>query len=173
MEILNHQLFLLINASMPPSPTLSVVSHFIATWLIDLILFALGLALFLGSPNSRKAIITAFGCGLLGYLLCSIIGHTFPHPRPFMLPIGNTFLYHAANASFPSGHATLVFSLGCSLYMSRYRTAGLLILLCGTGIGWARVFLGVHFPFDILGAFPVSLLAAWITHTLGRVFKSK
>ncbi|MDA1382037.1 phosphatase PAP2 family protein [Plesiomonas shigelloides subsp. oncorhynchi] len=41
-----------------------------------------------------------------------------------------------------------------------------LILLLGVAISWARVFLGVHFPFDILGAIPVSLLAAYLTWRL-------
>ncbi len=173
MEMLNHQLFLLINASNTQSFGLFIFAQFMATWMIYLILSALCLALLFGPPQVKAAIITALGCGLLGYLFCTIIGQIFPHPRPFMLPIGKTFLYHKANASFPSGHATLVFSLGFSLYLSRFRAAGAAILLTGVGIGWARVFLGVHFPFDILGAIPVSLCAAGLTQPIGKKIQAK
>ncbi|MGL5800114.1 MAG: phosphatase PAP2 family protein [Plesiomonas sp.] len=173
METLNHQLFLLINASSAHPLIRFMFAQFMASWMIYLILSALSLALLFGPPKVKAAIITAFGCGILGYLFCTIIGQIFPHPRPFMLPIGKTFLYHKANASFPSGHATLVFSLGFSLYLSHFRAAAAAILLTGVGIGWARVFLGVHFPFDILGAIPVSLCAAGFARPIGKKIQAK
>ncbi len=30
-------------------------------------------------------------------------------------------------------------------------------------MAWAHIYLGVHFPFDMLGAFAVAALSAWLT----------
>ena len=33
----------------------------------------------------------------------------------------------------------------------------------GIPIAWARIYLGVHFPFDMLGAVAVAALSAWLS----------
>ena len=163
MEALNQHLFLFINAT-PETPLwLIEVAHFIARWLIYIILAAFIFQFIRGDKETQQHIIALFICALLAYLACFMIGKIYPHPRPFMVPIGKTYLLHNANASFPSGHATLIFSLGFYLLFSGKKLSARLILLLGIAISWARVFLGVHFPFDILGAIPVSLLAAYLT----------
>ena len=35
--------------------------------------------------------------------------------------------------------------------------------LLGIPIAWARIYLGVHFPSDMLGAIAVAALCAWLT----------
>jgi undecaprenyl-diphosphatase len=37
-------------------------------------------------------------------------------------------------------------------------------------MAWARIYLGVHFPFDIAGAALVSVLSAWLCVLSGRWF---
>lgn len=176
MEALNQHLFLLINATADTPLWLISTAHFIARWLIYIVLATFIFQFIRGDKETQQHIIALFICALLAYLACFIIGKIYPHPRPFMVPIGKTYLLHNANASFPSGHATLMFSLGFYLLFSE-RTfkerklsgktqSAWLILLLGVAISWARVFLGVHFPFDILGAIPVSLLAAYLTWRL-------
>jgi len=49
-----------------------------------------------------------------------------------------------------------------ALMLASLRKLGVLILLLGTLVGWARVYLGVHFPFDIAGSLLVSLISAWL-----------
>lgn len=79
-----------------------------------------------------------------------------------MLGLGQNFLEHTPESSFPSDHATVMFTLAIALMLASLRKLGLLILLLGTLVGWARVYLGVHFPFDIAGALLVSLISAWL-----------
>ncbi|MDE2365202.1 MAG: phosphatase PAP2 family protein, partial [Hyphomicrobiales bacterium] len=76
------------------------------------------------------------------------------HPRPFMDGVSPNFLHHVADSSFPSDHATVLFALAFSLWLTRLpatRWTGAILLAAALAVGWARVFLGAHYPLDILG----------------------
>lgn len=65
--------------------------------------------------------------------------------------------------SFPSNHAVVAFALAVGLLLA-WRRLGALALLLALGIGYSRIFLGAHYPHDIvvgalLGAFVVLLFA--------------
>jgi undecaprenyl-diphosphatase len=77
------------------------------------------------------------------------------HPRPFMLGLAANVFDHAPDSSFPSDHATVLFAVAAAFAFqpaSRLRLLGAIVALIGLAVGWGRVALGVHFPFDILGA---------------------
>lgn len=162
MEELNRTLFLAINASVHSSTEMRLLTTFLAQWLITgvpLLLIGLWLR---GTRHHRAAAVTAtlsivfaLGCNLL-------ISSLWFHPRPFMQGLGQNFLEHAPESSFPSDHATVMFTLAVALMLASLRKLGVLILLLGTLVGWARVYLGVHFPFDIVGSLLVSLISAWL-----------
>lgn len=70
-----------------------------------------------------------------------------------MIGLGHTFIPHAADASFPSDHASIFSAVALTLVFGYVRSlTGWAILALGMGVAWARIFLGVHFPFDMLGA---------------------
>ncbi|MNO94424.1 putative undecaprenyl-diphosphatase YbjG [compost metagenome] len=78
-------------------------------------------------------------------------------------------LIEQAGYSFPSGHSMAAFSLyGVIAYLlwRHMRNGGervLLILftvLMTGGIGWSRVYLGVHYPSDVIGGYAAS--GAWM-----------
>ena len=92
--------------------------------------------------------------GLLAALIAMLVHRLWPQPRPFMLGLGPLWLDHGARPGLPSSHATAMFSLAFSLWLQGARRSGALVLLLGALVGWSRVFLGVHFPLDILAALP-------------------
>uniref|UniRef100_UPI003FD7AA7F phosphatase PAP2 family protein n=2 Tax=unclassified Pseudomonas TaxID=196821 RepID=UPI003FD7AA7F len=49
-----------------------------------------------------------------------------------------------------------------ALMLASLRELGVLMLLLGMSVGWARIYLGVHFPFDIAGSLLISLISAWL-----------
>lgn len=100
---------------------------------------------------SRPALLDAVAGGLAGLGVVQVIGVLAYRPRPFEIGLGLNLMNHAPENSFPSDHATLMFALGVSLTMSPLRKAGLFLLHLGLAVGWGRVYLGAHFPFDILG----------------------
>jgi undecaprenyl-diphosphatase len=84
--------------------------------------------------------------------------------------IGHTHLFHAPDASFPSNHAVFCFAAAFSLWSNGIRKRigwilfGLACLVC-----WARVYLGVHFPFDMVGGLLVGWAAAVVVNRLVQI----
>lgn len=89
-----------------------------------------------------------------------VIGLLFPHPRPFMIGLGHTFLSHRPESSFPSDHASLMWTAALGmLTWSRSKWASAIAIVLAALTSWARVFLGLHFPFDIVGSMLVAVVA--------------
>ena len=153
---------MLINVGSQPSAALLATALFLAQWLIYGIPLVLVWLWIYGEQRERHAAVSAaLGVGL-ALIVGQIITTAWPHPRPFMIGLGHTFLTHTPEASFPSDHATVFFTLGSSIMFSGLRRLGAGILLAGALVGWSRVFLGVHFPLDIIGALFVALPCAWL-----------
>lgn len=92
-----------------------------------------------------------------------LIGLFYRRPRPFMVGIGHTYLVHAADSSFPSDHVTVICTTGLTLFLNRpTRRVGGALLLVALPVAWARVFLGVHFPFDMVWVKPISRSKRWL-----------
>ena len=169
MEELNRTLFLMINASSHPAPTILALATFLAEWLIDGIPLLLAGMWLWGTPRDRTAAFTATASIAFALTCNQLISAVWPHPRPFMIGLGHSFLVHTPEASFPSDHATVFFTLGLPLIYAELRKVGTAVFVLGGIVGWARVYLGVHFPYDILGALWVALGSGCLVgHLLAR-----
>src|SRR4051794_14498879 len=71
--------------------------------------------------------------------------------RPFVAPPGAVplFAHPAADAGFPSDHATAAFAIAVAILL-RYRAWGSVLLALATLLAAGRVALGVHYPTDVL-----------------------
>ncbi|MBF0399724.1 MAG: phosphatase PAP2 family protein [Magnetococcales bacterium] len=170
MESLNHSLFLLINAGAEPSPVLLYGAIFFAKWLVYSLPVLL-LAMWLwGRSYHRELATKAVLSIVLGLLVTALIRWLWPHPRPFVVGLGYTHLAHAPDASFPSNHAVFCFSMAFSLWWNAVRKRAAWILLgVALSVCWARVYLGVHFPLDMVGGAVVVLLSVWLVNRLLRI----
>ena len=80
-----------------------------------------------------------------------------------MLGLGRMLIEHDATTSFPSFHATFLFSLALPLFAQKNtRGTALVLLFLGLCIAWARIFVGVHYPLDMAGAFITAAIATAI-----------
>jgi undecaprenyl-diphosphatase len=104
---------------------------------------------------AAKALVVA----MIGVGLNQLIGVFWEHPRPFMVGLGHTWISHAPDSSFPSDHMTVLASVGLSMIFDGALWLGLLTMSCAIGVAWARVFLGVHFPLDMVGSMIVAALS--------------
>ena len=163
MESLNHTLFLWLNAPEHPSALALQLAVLFAEQLIWALPLLVAIGWLRGCEATKKALLVASASGLLGLLINQIIGLAWSHPRPFMIGLGHTLIFHAADSSFPSDHLTLWWALAFSLLLQPVcRSAGTGLALLGLPIAWARIYLGVHFPFDMVGAVAVAAWSAWL-----------
>jgi undecaprenyl-diphosphatase len=117
----------------------------------------------------RKLLLESTTSGL-GLLIAQIIGLVWSHPRPFMIGIGHTLISHVADSSFPSDHLTLLWAISFSFLLHRStRMAGLALAVLGLPMAWARIYVGVHFPLDMVGAALVAIFSAGLASLTARV----
>lgn len=161
MNAINNTLFLWLNASAQPGTGAVALATFLANDLIWLMPITMVAAWLRGRDDIRKAMTIATVAALLGLFLNQCIGFLYWHPRPFMVPIGHTLMQHAPDSSFPSDHLTFWWGIAFSLWLQKYSRLGSALALAGLPIAWARIYLGVHFPFDMAGAALVAAASAW------------
>lgn len=110
--------------------------------------------------------------GLLG-LLAVAVGALFTNiilkplvsrPRPWLTVEGLRYLVeeHDPN-SFPSGHTCAAFAAaGAWFFALPKRWMGVTGLVLAALMGLSRLYVGVHFPSDVLAGALVGLLSAWL-----------
>lgn len=160
MQALDTFLFQLLTAGPSAPGWLVVVASVLASAVVPLV--GVGLVVFWIVGRSRPALLDAVAAGLLGLGLVQIMGALAYRPRPFEIGLGLNLMNHVPENSFPSDHATLMFALAASLAMSPLRKFGLLLLPIGLAVGLGRVYLGAHFPLDILGGAALGVSSAFI-----------
>ena len=161
MEAFNASLFLLINAPAHPGAIELAIAVFFAKYAVLAIPAGFVVAWLRGGESTRKALLLATIAVIAGLMTSHAIGAIWPHARPFAVGLGHTHLEHAADASFPSDHLTLVWAVAFSLLFNRAtRVAGIALAIFGLPVAAARIYLGVHFPLDMAGAAAVAALSA-------------
>lgn len=112
-----------------------------------------------------------------GTALSSVLKAVFDRPRPDLTGIARVF-----TASFPSGHATIsavVFLTLGALLAERASTARLrAYYLCVAAtlailVGLSRVYLGVHYPTDVLAGWLIGTAWALICVALARFMRER
>ena len=163
MQAFNHSLFLVINAPSHPDTVILFTATLVAVYAIWLVPATLLLGWLRGGEHARGLMLQAAVSGLIALLLNQMIGLVWQQPRPFMIGLGHTFIAHAADSSFPSDHLTLLWAVAFSLRLNqRTEAVGFMLALLGLPMAWARIYLGVHFPMDMLGAALVAGGSAWL-----------
>ena len=155
----NQQVFLLINASAEPSVWLVQCAAVLAESPV-VVAPVLLVTLWIWGPPARRGHLLSVAAGMLiGLGINQLLGFLYFEPRPFMIGIGHTLLQHVPENSFPSDHATLVWTLGIGLIVTGAAPRwGAVICLYGVGVAWSRVYLGLHFPIDMIASVPIALM---------------
>jgi len=168
LEALNQALFLMVNGTSATPGWAIGAASLIADWVIFVIPLLLAGMWLWGNEAQRNLAIRACLVAMLGVGANQLIGLVWQHPRPFMIGLGHTFLSHTPDSSFPSDHATVFAGIALTLLLGGERWLGGLTLLAGVSVAWARVFLGVHFPLDMLGAVVVACVSYVLIAPLWR-----
>lgn len=159
---LNLQLLNLIYAGTHPNPSVLLVAKFAAKYLIWVFPLVLIYQAYVQRKQRAFLICLAISMGL-ALVLSYIIGHYFAVARPFVDGYTTAYVHHSADAAFPSDHAILTASIAFTFILARYFTVGWLLLLTALIIGWARIYVGIHYPLDVFGGWVLGFIVAFIS----------
>ena len=124
-----------------------------------------------GSLRSKLAAASAGISAVVALLVNAVLGHLWYHARPFADHPKQTLLlvHHGADNSFPSDHASVAFAVAFAVLVF-HRRLGVLLLAVAVGVGLDRIFVGVHYPIDVLTSVFVGLGAALVVTLPGRPY---
>lgn len=163
----NLHLFELINAAPGLAGWQLFTARVLAQWLIWLLPVAMCWAWVQGSQSARRELLQMMLSVVIALGVAQLVAHVWPQPRPFALHLGNQYLAHAHDPGLPSDHVTVFWSLAIAALMTRrFELWALPLLAVGLMVGWSRVYLGVHFPYDIIAALPVAVAGAALAQAL-------
>ena len=103
------------------------------------------------------------GASLLGSLVFNnmIVKNIVARPRPYrMIETLTILIPEPGEYSFPSGHTSSSFAAGVVLYLMLPKKYGIPAMVLAFLIGISRLYVGVHYPTDVLGGMVMGTLIA-------------
>lgn len=98
----------------------------------------------------------------LSYLVTGGMKDLISRPRPFMELADAVLRGTSSGYSFPSGHSTIAFM--AAVIISHYienKYVSFISFLAAFGIGFSRIYIGVHYPSDVICGFITGTVIAW------------
>ena len=164
---MDYQLEQWINAAAGNNPVMDAVMVALAKWsevaFIALVLGWLLWGMWTRAAAERRSAFAALLAAGLALAVNQLISLAWSRPRPFAAHPGRVHLLlsHPTDASFPSDHVAAAVAIAVVL-VAAHRRLGLITFLVALAVGYARVFVGDHYPGDVLGGVVVGLLSGAI-----------
>lgn len=170
---LDYFLFQQINDLAGRFSWLDNLAVFCAAYLQYFLVAGLLVFLFLGKEKTKNRLMVLgalLSAGIARLFFTNIIRWLYYRPRPFLSHQVNQLLNHDLEGSFPSGHAAFFFAL--AMFVCFYnRRAGILFFFGAVLISIARVFVGIHYPLDILAGAIVGIFTGWLINIIFKKIK--
>ena len=81
---------------------------------------------------------------------------------------------HVGPFSFPSGHTSTAFSMATSLSLATKKWyVAVPAYLWASGVAYSRMYLGVHYPSDLLGGIVIGIGTSFLTWKIDQLILSK
>jgi len=161
---MNNQLLLLINSWAGKNAFLDAIMIFCAQYLIFIVvLVAFACAGYLAYRREWRPAIYFLSTLILSFIILQLVALLKFDHRPFMDHHLTLLIQHASGSSFPSDHTTAstAVALGVLFFMP-FKKTGWLLLLAACIIGFSRIFVGVHYPADIISGLLTGLVGGSI-----------
>ena len=166
----NLGLFYLIFGTNNKNNILDQLMIFGAEYLIILAFILIFLIAFKGKTKERKALILALFSLPILVIIIKFIHLFFYEPRPYVTLDISPLIAHEENASFPSRHITIMSAIAFSYiyFKSKWSPLFLFFLLW---VGISRVYVGVHYPLDIIGGIIVGIISVLLAKQIVQFLK--
>ena len=167
--------FLLFLQESVRNPILNTIMVFVTSLGNGGILWiAATIVLFIPKKTRKIGIMSAVA--LLGSLIINnhIIKNIIQRPRPFatfpelqiIIPIPSEF-------SFPSGHTSSSFAAAAVFYRHLPKNLGLPSVILAGLIGFSRLYVGVHYPTDVIAGVVMGILLSYLAEFLVNLLAKK
>lgn len=172
---LDRDLFLIINNNLESGfNDFFLGGMTLAGYLYILLPAALFYLYIIDKKNFRKNSLILIAAVLLGGLLVQILKQIVDRPRPLkemepLLLVGkvkiHNLFYAYREGSFPSGHTQAAFGTATAL-ICIYRKHALYLILIAFLMGLSRIYVGVHFPLDIVCGAILGIITSLVVFNL-------
>jgi len=171
---MNTSLFRLINNFAGRSSLLDKLGVFCAEYLMYVMVLVVLYFVFKNYRRWRDMAIVSLGSAVVArFVVAEIIKRLYNHPRPYwILTNVHLLLAKETESSFPSGHTIFVFALATGVYLY-HKTLGKWLLAAAALVGIARVYAGVHWPYDIIFGAILGILTALVCDKFFKKYKHK
>ncbi|TAJ19805.1 MAG: phosphatase PAP2 family protein [Dehalococcoidia bacterium] len=121
----------------------------------------------------RRLALISIAAAVVALGIAQGIGHEWFRTRPYLVVPAHLLVPPSADPSFPSDHAVGAFALATPLLLDRQaRGLGLAVLTGAIALALSRVFIGTHYPSDVLGGAAlgsgVALVLVWVATLVDR-----
>ncbi|WP_442911461.1 undecaprenyl-diphosphatase [Kurthia zopfii] len=162
MTFLNYELLKSINGLAGQVGWIDDVMKFATNYAVHVFAVVLLLMWFFGKEQMKKTVVYSAISGAVGILVNVLISKIYFEARPFVTHDDIHILVdHAADASFPSDHTTGAIALAFAIAL-RHKKLGVIMMLFALLTGFSRIYVGNHYPGDVLAGIIVGILVAWI-----------
>jgi undecaprenyl-diphosphatase len=151
---------------------LGSINDYAVVWLV-----LLGALAALGGKTGRWAALAGLAALVLGFVSSEVLKSLVMQPRPFVsLPDVRLLISPPSSYSFPSVNATYAFAASSGASLTARRLLGRLpiwvwgFLALAVAVSYSRVYVGVHYPSDVLSGAIIGILIGWLVASIGFRF---
>ncbi|MBJ8030159.1 undecaprenyl-diphosphatase [Bacillus cereus group sp. N21] len=169
----NIDAFRWINDLGKQNPSLNPMMVFVAEYMLYALVLGVLIYWFTRNNKNRMMIIQGGLAFIVAEIIGKIVGQFYSHHQPFaVLPNVNQLVEHEIDNSFPSDHTILFFSICVSMWLVR-KKEGWLWLMLAFCVAISRIWVGVHYPIDVVTGALVGIISAlfvyWIAPKLSFI----
>jgi len=141
-----------------------------AQYLIYIVIIFIFYITYKGRVPERKALILTLISLPILIIIIKAIHLFFYEPRPFISLDIDPLISHQSDASFPSRHTAIMSAIAFAYLYCKSKWTPMLILFT-LWVGLSRIYVGVHYPLDIVGGVLVGIVAAIVSLKLKDLLK--
>lgn len=168
---MNDKILLLINGWAGKNALLDAAMVFAAKYLVFVVFaIALGCMIYLILQKKWRPVMYFFATLVMSFIVLYFMGLLTIDHRPFMDHQLTQLIAHAPGKSFPSDHTTVATAIALGiLVFTPFKKLGWMLVVFAALIGFARIFVGVHYPYDIIGGLLTGGIGAGIVWSALRM----
>lgn len=165
----NQEIFLQIFSLSNHSAFLDALMIFGAVYIIWITAFLAVIFGIFGSNKEKKALILSVAGIIIAWIIIFIIRLFIFEPRPFITLSLAPLINETSPASFPSIHATFMAVAAFAYLFAKSKWSPLFIFFL-VWVALARIYVGVHYPLDIMGGILVGFISVFLSSKLLNKF---